>query len=510
MGQRGDHESRYLFLQIMFRFIFGEYILYNRQSSKRVLGPRDYFDVLIPRFPGDSCTVAYLVSVGNTTEGVTIDIFLDASESLSDGQQLGRQKLTSDLASGHYLSPWCGMDLLRCRDLFVKRISANKTDQYIVFAPLVSEILLIELVHDGYSLKYEGFTIIELPYNYGCSPTTFFPIFHTIFAACINTESPLYTMFEIRLDHNSLKDTILTVPLIDFESIDPHPQLSNFVFASLDEDSGSQYVVFTLDSKVYAFIPLDHTFYQLSFLESCGSVRRLEYAGDSVLMAYCADSDIVEYYDLDSYEVLNHTSTDRDGVPYLCPNRDKHFSVFSTYIQYGVWSTNSLENFLIPSEFNFNSGVCLGSESEVNDTYFAYIDSLDGVFVLDPKNARLGNLSQKACQNLCQPLMTFHNRYLVFQEQFRGSENVIVVDMKNSFSRIIEAWGTKADLLTVIMETCRGEDPAGGGATEASNNDHGGGSGMETWKIAVIVPVVMSIAIIVVLVSLLVVVVYIR
>ncbi len=424
--------------------------------------------------------------MGNTTEGVSIRIFVDASDSLDDGgQQLGHQEFLSVLVKGHFLSPFCGDNWIRCRDLFTKRVSTNSTNEYIVVVPIVNGVLRIELVPNvnGYGLKYNGYTVVETASNYGCSPTTIIGIRESVYAVCINTKTPFIDMLEINL---SLKDASLSEPLIHFPSAYFHPQLSNFVFVSLDDDSGSQYVIFTLLNKIWAFVPIDQSFYQLGSLQTCTSVQRLEYAGDFVLLAYCADSDLLEYFDLNTDSVLNHTDFSVHGLPYLCPNRDVQFSVFSYYIQFGILSTNSRENFNIPGELNFQFGLCFGSESEIKDNYFAFVDSLEGVFVLDRNTNYVPiSLSHKACLNACQPLMSFNGRRLVFQEHSRGIENVIVVDARKNFSRVIEAWGTQADLLTMIEVDCKRPIPDAKGGSDASNPHSGSGN-----TLTVVIPMV--------------------
>ncbi len=221
--------------------------------------------------------MAHLVTVGNTTEGVRISISLDGSDSLDDSQQLGSQEHISDLAKGFYLSPSCGIDFQRCRDLFVKRISINITDQYIVFVPLASGILLVELIHNGYTLAYKGYTAVETAYEYGCSPTTILPVRNSIYAVCVNTQTPFLSIFEIDLPKStsSLDETLLSHPLIHFYNFDPHSQLSNFEFVSLDDgDAASQLIFFALGNKLHVFVPLDGTDYQYGPpLEACTSVQ---------------------------------------------------------------------------------------------------------------------------------------------------------------------------------------------------------------------------------------------
>ena len=431
------------------------------------------------------CRVEYLVAVANKSEGVDVSILPRNPESDPSFTHVKTQNIQ---IKQHYLSPACGTDYSHCQELLVVSTQVNvTTKQHIVFVPLENAILLLDLHHNGTQLLYTDHTIIE--FQYGCSPANILKIHTSIFAVCLNLHTPYLTTIEVVLDTTTLRNSRVSSPLTSFTELEAPILLSNFEFASLDDDAESQLIYFTTDNKLYALVPFSYEYYDTEISVNCGTVEHLLYVGDFTLIAYCHDN-TAAYFDMFYSYQLNHTIFKEHGRPYICPNRDVHFGIFPAathYIQYGVWSQNSLENFNIPG-LNFDSGVCFGT---VNKTYFAYIDRERGAFTLDPTSSELLQMSSQGCMDSCKPILVFEDRYVVIREQDARDANVLVVDSQGNFSTIIEGSHVSADLLTLIHDinlTCGTKPtiPVEDNKLQSDTNT-GGHSGLQSMEIAAIV-----------------------
>ena len=354
----------------------------------------------------------------------------------------------SKTIDNRYLSAQCGEHYSRCEDLLVMTRRLNETvTLHTVPVPVVDGILLVNLKHTGTRLSYSSDHIIDIPY--ACSPTTFVEMLGYIYTVCLNLESLYVTVLEIHLNATALENSWVSPSLIRFYELDDPPRLSDFEYVYLSKAPESQLIVFSTASYVYAFVPLSFQYFDVGDLGNCDAAERLEYGGDGTLLAYCKDNSVV-YFDLSSEDWINQTVYEDDGLPFVCPNPDIHLAVYPySYIQYGVWSQNSKQNFNIPG-MKFSSGVCFGPK---NNTLFAYVDKESGVYVLDADTSTLHELTSKACWNSCEPLMVFDERYVVIHEiQSSGDTNILVIDSQEDFSKIIEGQHTQADLLTLIND----------------------------------------------------------
>ena len=346
----------------------------------------------------------------------------------------------------HYLSPECGSHYSRCKELLV--VETKSTGQRIVLVPILNGILLLELRYNGWEISLTDYQTIEIAF--GCSPTAIFKILSSIFTICLNLQTRYLTLLEIDLNIASIKDTEITSPLLLFNELNDPPKLSNFVLADLDTDAESQLIYFSTAGYMYAIIPFSYLYSDSGKLAFCTQADSIVRADQWTLIAYCNDDSTV-YYDMFYNDWINQTEYTERGKTYVCPNNpDVHLAVYpASYIQYGLWSQNSLENFNIPG-MKFDSGECFGAK---NNSLFVYNDKDAGVYVLETSSSTLIQLSPRPCPDShCEPLMVFDNRYVVIREKDTFDASVTVVDSQQSYSKIINGLHTQADLLTLIVE----------------------------------------------------------
>ncbi len=390
-----------------------------------------------------SCNDEYLITVENTTQGITVNVLNKHNNALQ------YQKF-----EGRYLSSQCGDHYFRCQDLFIVSSTStvkNKTLVYhIVFVPLRDGILLLKYLYNGASLSKTDDYFLGI--SFGCSPTLVSEISENIFTVCLNEETRNVTVLRVYLNSSSIKDSHIGRPLVTFNGLSNPPHLSDFKYVNSDTSNpNDQQIIFASSKYLYGFAPLSYLHYPLGLVGNCSSPESLVYyvPNDEVLV-YCRDDSAV-YFSLSHPHTINQTGYSKHGQPFLCPNPDVRITVFASasYVQYTVWSNNSRENFNI-HDMKFDSGVCIGSTEH---TLFAYNDKDKGVYVLDPATSNLTHLSSKACLNShCEPLLVFQNRYIVIRERENNDGNVIVVDSQQNYTAVITAEHVKADLLTLLIE----------------------------------------------------------
>ena len=358
------------------------------------------------------------------------------------------QMHTTQLISYRFLSSECGVNNFRCQNLLVISSELSPTTtQYIVFVPLIDGLLLLDLRYNGVQLALSDYHIIDIQ-NLGCSPISSFQILRSAYTVCLGLRTRYLTILEVVLNTTSLSNTHITGPLIRFHGLEDPPRVTNFEYLPLPQYS-LYHVYFSTSRYLYALDPRSYISLDIGELANCDSVASLAYAKDEILIAYCNDNSAV-YFDLALQDWRNQTAYSERGQPFICPNPDIHLAVYPTsYIQYGLWSQNTLENFNIPG-LEFDSGICFGTQ---NKTFFAYNDREDGVYVLEPATFHQIQLSSEGCLNQCDPLLVFDNRYLVLREHYQNDAAAIVMDSKKNFSRIITAQHTRADLLTLLVAT---------------------------------------------------------
>ncbi len=390
------------------------------------------------------CRDEYLVAFTNSSLGIKVTLLPKDSNPY-------KQAFEAVTISDHYLSPACGEGYFRCKDLTVVRKQQDENSrQHVILLPILNGILQISLKYNDLQLTVDTYHTVDVP---TCSPTEFFELAGSIFTVCLDLETRYLTLLEVYLNTESIKSTTVSGPLLAFNQLQDPMELSDFVFADLGSDIESKYIYFSVGSTVHIILPFLYLHYQGEGLPRCSKAELLTRADTWTLVAYCENT--VVHYSMFDNKWVNHTLYTETGRPFFCPNRDVHLSVFasSSHIQYGIWSTNSLENFDIDDDFD--TGVCFGN---TNTTLFAYSDQIAGVFVLDPSLSRTTQVSSKPlrCSNSqFEPLMVFDGRYLVIRE--KGSVEscyaaVTVVDSQQNYSQIITGGHIQADLITMILE----------------------------------------------------------
>ena len=401
--------------------------------------------------PAANCKEVYLVAVENTTIGIKVSII--SQNAISGGftarQPPQYQTIETKTINGYYLSPECGTNFFRCSDLMVVSSTLNQTaTRHIVLVPLANGILLLDLNYNGSSLLFNSHHVI--PVEIGCSPTAVMRILNGIYAVCMNSKAGHLSAVQIYLNETVLANTFISsaVARMDFSGQGADlSSVTNFVHINLDDDVTSQFVYFSVAGSLYALVPPSYLSHDVGQLAHCAHADELVYAGGHTLIAYCQNSSVVNF-DINFEDWINQTSYTETGKPYTCPNHNVHLSVFSrvSYIQYGLWSENALENFNIPG-LEFASGVCFGTQ---NKTFFAYNDREDGVYVLEPATSGLHHLSRSE-NSVYEPVIVLENRYVILQEKEFGDSTIIVVDSQRNFSTLIESLHTRADLLTLVQ-----------------------------------------------------------
>lgn len=366
---------------------------------------------MFPRLLFAECNGEFLLSVENRSEGV----FLAGTSSYgADHTTVAVLQL-----SGHYLPSTleCGDGNFRCKQL----LTVNDADRhsFVVFVPLYNALLLAEFVSNYTEpIALDEYHLINLT-NFNCSPIASFKILNSIYTVCLNLENSYLTLFEVRLDTESLTRTFIVGPLaqghFDFTS---NSGISEFIYVELYR---FHFIYFAYANHLYYFEPLNYVLdYAGELHPNCSSVRELVYVGDDNLIAYCREGATV-HFDVAYQYWTSYQPYSAYGRPYTCPGLNNiHVVVFeqpTSYVQLspGLSGEGNIVIELIGGDFV--SGKCFG---QAGGFYFAYVDQREGTFVLDLTTFNFTQLSTQSCstnnQN-CNTIQVFGNRYLVVQQQ---------------------------------------------------------------------------------------------
>ena len=394
------------------------------------------------------------MAVANKTTGLEIAIFSN------DG--IGPENtFTEHSLPGQFLSPECGQQSFRCRNTV--KVCVDQL-QHIVLIPLLNGLLLLSIKYDGTTMNIAEHFLIETK---ACSPSTVIEIFESVFTICTNQSTHILKLFRVEIDTTTISNTYFSTSLADIHLSNP-PNLSNFVYASLDSDSNSQKIYFTTSNKLYELTPLLNLYSAFGLVDPCSSVQSLAYY-DWTLLAYCKDGTGL-YFNIVEEKVTNTENFKRTGCPYLCQNPNIQLRLFiatNSYIQFG-FSDTDFEFFDIPGN-SYYSGICFGTG---NATFLAYRDSQEGVYIFNFHNSKLRHLSSAPCVVPgCKPLQIIDERYLVIPDE----DGITVIDKTANFSTIITAKHAKANLLTVLTRDnqCTSNPPDDVEKNSGSNSGNG-------------------------------------
>ena len=329
---------------------------------------------------------------------------------------------TSWLIPDVSLSPECGPEYFRCRELFVEASEDGCESTVVtVFVPLESGMLLLNMWYDINTCTLDLQT--EIVDNFDSSPTVVYKTENRVLTVCIssvNNDIALYEMY-MYWNRSLIYDVEFERPLTR-ESITnlSSSYLSNFVLKlSSQEDK----VFFAIDSSIYVMDVLNssQTKQHPEAVPGCDRVHRFSpliiiSTGEQSLLAYCGD--VYAYYDT-FYEDWSKIHTySKQGIPYLCPNRNYKvtFRIFNNTqrsLQFSVTNSNPM----IIDNVNLTSGVCF----EVGNTiYFVWSDQQQNtVSVFDFATQTHYPVASYECLSTdCPQLLLLANQYIVYDVDY--------------------------------------------------------------------------------------------
>ena len=379
----------------------------------------------------------------NTSAGVEVRIFPSADKKSIDYE---RKEI-----SGHHLTPDCGENFAHCNILAVVNIAgAEELQEHIVILPLERAIGVLRLkINNLNGVLFVAETHIEELADSNCNPLSVYSIRSGYYALCFNREEQFIKFLRLSLNATDLDRLSIYV----LETTDPMHNVANSVLVDLYDEP---YIFFPAGYELLAFKPLSHLVqtWDVGLERRDCNVSALDRIGNKELLLYC-QNDKTLYVDLNEEEVIETVDNAKQGRPFVCPNPDVLLSVNTeaNYIQYALQSQTSVKNFQIPM-LNFDNGVCFGSR---NETLFAYVDREEGVRLLRVPEGSVSALSDTNCISYpCQNLVVLQN-YLVIREKRGANWFILVLDIKNNFSTVIQGFNSPADMMALVenKDSCK-------------------------------------------------------
>ena len=237
---------------------------------------------------------------------------------------INAQSGTSDISKVYQfsdgLSPACSFDsrTTRCREVFVISSQVDNDTDNLVFAPLRSGVGVQELRSDGSELvggdKFELGLRMRSGDPLDCTILDIFMVDDRVVVPCVAFDS-LYSC-EVMLNRTFLSSTEIACVVLSnlgrqLDESD-YPYITNFV-----RFQGSARYIFALRENLYQ---VDFASLVARIIDDLGENRteceRLQYLGNTRLLAYCGSTQAVEV-DL-SVSTTLYTLKD-SGIPYQCP-----------------------------------------------------------------------------------------------------------------------------------------------------------------------------------------------
>ena len=222
-------------------------------------------------------------------------------------------------------------------------------------------------------------------------------------------------------------------------------ELSNFVFANLSQYSEDQKIYFVSGDSLFEFTPLSFASSYIGSMGSCSPIQNLVYLGEWVLLAYCSE-DSLAYFDINDETVSLVEDTRIDGQLIACSHSNFELRFYGSsddnpYIVYHNQKETDRHIYEL-SGTDYHSGICFADKES---TYFAFVDSQEGVFVFNLETSNLTQVSFESCQSTtCYPLLVINSTYIVIQYE----SNVKVIHSEGN-DEIITVPYISAQLLTV-------------------------------------------------------------
>ncbi len=378
------------------------------------------------------CSQDFLFAVSQETDGVGLSLIFNNDLSY-----------TSDEAQSHLqatlqgqLSSECGDNFFRCKDPLILTTQHQTFIQYLIFVPLEGGLLIKEVVQVGLFAKLGKEYLLSTTSGqeqYSCSPIKAFEIAYDYYLVCADTEQNYISLHRIFLNKTVLQETTLSsAPIAKFHTPDEDMQtLSNPIY--VNEGLVIKMIFFSVGNSMYVFDIVafgGDEYGNVGY--NCTHVRKLQYIGNSRLLAYCDFVNV--YYNVQHEDWDFQYWNGADGVPYVCPNTSIELIVFTAanYLRYSinnlVGNTNLLGN-------GFSDGVCFGAAKK--QTMFAYGD-LSNVYVINMETFSHTQILKTSCTTPgCLSIDVINNRYLVIRENSPTDKNLHILDVENGLSSVI-------------------------------------------------------------------------
>ena len=148
------------------------------------------------------------------------------------------------------LSPECGPEYFRCREVFVETSEDGECESTVaVFVPLESGMLLLNMWYDINNCTLDLQT--EIASSSDCSPTVVYKTENKVFTVCISSVNNYIAVYEIQVHWNRslIHDVVFVGPLTRVSITNlAELYLSNFV---LKLSSQEHKVFFAINSSLY-------------------------------------------------------------------------------------------------------------------------------------------------------------------------------------------------------------------------------------------------------------------
>ena len=350
------------------------------------------------------------------------------------------------------LSPECGPGYFRCREVFVETSKDGFDSTKVVFVPLESGMLLLNMLYNinNLTMEWQSFFVN----SFDCSPTVVYKADNNLFTVCISSVNNYSAVYEIRCQVHW--NGSLIVHESDVEFVGPLTRvsitnlaescLSNFV---LKLSSQEHKVFFAIDSSIYVMDVLNPSqTKQFPELPECDRVHSLTSVPDGqLLLAYCSDRYF--YYDTSYGDWTKKQIYSGHGIPYLCPNGIYNTIVNDTQrsLQFSVANSN----IRIIDNVTFTSGVCF----EVGKTtYFVWSDKQQNtISVFDFVTQTHYPVASYECLSTRRfQLLLLANQYIVYDDGY----TTYVLNADTNFSLIFntsrsDSTSGVSDILTTVL-----------------------------------------------------------
>lgn len=387
------------------------------------------------------------MAIEDNHEGVSLTIF-PTKEKEQNGEASDQL-----VFKNHHLSHECGPNLERCQDPLVEYYinSTDKSKHSIIFIPLDGGLALVDVARSDYPL---GGTVIQHfifltngePVEISCSPSAVFKIIDGFYVVCTNWTTNFVSIFEIYLNKTSLKSTQFSFPLNELTvpaSLGNITNATNFIHI---EYLSYHYIVFALGTAFYSLRPFFYAENRLGDVQSkyCDAVHLLVQKEGVEFWAYC--SDYVYSYDVGEGDWNTRYALAERGITYQCSQARVKVSVFSDHANIGRGGSDDSVNM---RGSDFVNGVCFGNGSR---DFFAYVDELAGVYVMDVETTEMRAIYELGCNDRCLPPIVVNSSYLIIRGV--GERKVSVLDFFRNPPELLEAVNTLPVLVSMLFLPC--------------------------------------------------------